>query len=434
MWLIVLVLFFSFLIRLIGINQSLWLDEAISVNVAKMSLSNIVNNFSIADFHPPSHYFFLNIWIRLFGDGVVVMRISSVLFSLITIYLVYKIGKEIKNKKFGLWAALLTGVNPLLIYFSQELRMYMLVVMLLVGAIYFFIKLNKEVNWRNILGFNLLIGSSFLSFYGSIFLIGAMFLYWLFKKKFKLFFINSIGIILAIIIIGPLLWTQLMNSQKALVDVSNWASTLGKVNLKNLFLIPIKFTVGKISWYPKKFYYLIAGLGTMVAALFSLKGLIKDKVLRFLLIVPLILGIIFSLKTPLLQYFRFLYLIPIWSLLIAYSKKGRKIVFIIFLLFSSIYLLNPKMHREDWKSLSASLKKEDNIYLISSFGDPIRYYNSEVKINDIKSSEPEEDKIKIVKYGEEIHGVDSSKKVEGLGYKKIGEENFRGIKLEKWQK
>ena len=434
MWGIVLILIFSLVIRLIGVNQSLWLDEAISVNVAKMPITSIVKNFSIVDFHPPSHYFFLNLWIKLFGDGVIVMRISSILFSLIMVYLVYKIGKEIKNKKFGLWAGLLTGVNPLLIYFSQELRMYMMVVMLLVGAIYFFIRLNKKVNWKNILGFNLLIGLSFLTFYGSVFLIGAMFLYWLFKKKFKLFFINSIGMILAMIIIGPLLWTQLMHSQKALIEVSNWASTLGKVNLKNLFLIPIKFTVGKISWYPKSFYYGVAGLATAVISLFSIKGIVKNKVLRFLLIVPLILGIIFSLKSPLLQYFRFLYLIPIWSLLLAYSEKGRKIVLVIFLLFSSIYLINPKMHREDWKSLSEGLKKEDNVYLISSFGDPIKYYRPEIKINDIKNSNPEEEKIKIIKYGEEIHEVNSQEKVEKLGYKKISEESLRGMKIEEWQK
>jgi len=45
-------------VRLIGLNQSLWLDEAISANVAKnYSYSEIVNKFSINDFHPPLYIF-----------------------------------------------------------------------------------------------------------------------------------------------------------------------------------------------------------------------------------------------------------------------------------------------------------------------------------------------------------------------------------------
>ncbi len=431
---IYLVLLFSLVIRLVAINQSMWLDEAISANVSKRPMLDIINSFSFGDFHPPSYYLFLNFWTSIFGNGVIMMRFSSVLFSLITIWLVYEIGKEIKDEKIGFWAALLTAVNPLFIYFSQELRMYMMMVMLLMGALYFFIRLNKKVNWKNVLGFNLLAALSFLTFYGSVFLIAAMLLYWLINKKFKLLFINSSGLILAILVISPLLWKQLMNSRKALIEVSNWSLTLGNVNFKNLALIPIKFTVGKISWYPKIFYYGIATLSTLIVWLLAFKEMIKDKLLRFLLIVPLIMGIIFSLKSPLLQYFRFLYLIPILSLLLAKSKKGRKIVLIIFLLFTSIYLINSNMHREDWKSLSGTLKKEDNVYLISSFGDPIRFYNPEIKINDIKYDEAKEEKIKVVKYGEEIHGINSQEKVEKLGYKKIGEENFRGIKIEEWEK
>ena len=109
---IIFVLILGFILRLIGINQSLWLDEAITANVVRLPINKIVSDFSANDFHPPLHYWFLNIWQKIFGDGVVMMRLSSVLFSLITIYLVFLIGKEIKNKNFGFWAALLVAVNP----------------------------------------------------------------------------------------------------------------------------------------------------------------------------------------------------------------------------------------------------------------------------------------------------------------------------------
>lgn len=433
---IIIILIFSFVLRLIGINQSLWLDEAISVNVAKLPIETIVSRFSIRDFHPPVYYWFLNIWIRLFGDQVWVMRLSSILFSLITVWLVYKIGKQIKDKKTGLWAALLVGINPLLIYFSQELRMYSLVTMWLVGSIYFLIKIIKKPNWKNILGFNIMTALSFVTFYGSIFLIGAEILYLIVNKKIKLMMLSVLGIILAIILIYPILSTQLQYSQQALVEIGNWSLALGKVNLKNLLLIPLKFSVGKVSWWPKLSYYLVGGLWSLIVFGLTVKGLFKNKLLRFLLIMPLIFGIIFSLKSPMLQYFRFLYLIPIISLLISLGtqKNTKKILTIGFLVFSGVYLLNPKMHRENWKGLANALSFDDNIYMIESFADPINFYNPNLKINALERKLPMEEKIKVIPYGEEIHGFNHRELLGGIKYKKISEKDFGGVTWEEWVK
>ena len=46
---IIVVLILALGLRLIGIGQSLWLDEAISAHVAKMPIGEIVRNFSIGD-------------------------------------------------------------------------------------------------------------------------------------------------------------------------------------------------------------------------------------------------------------------------------------------------------------------------------------------------------------------------------------------------
>lgn len=429
-----LVLIGCFLISLIGINQSLWLDEAISVNKAKLPIEIIVPQFSIRDFHPPVYYWFLNIWINLLGDQVWIMRLSSVLFFLITVWFVYMIGKEIKDKKTGLLAAILTGINPLLIYFSQELRMYSMVTMWLTGSIYFLVRMLKKPNWKNILGFNILTGLSFVTFYGSIFLIGTEILYLLINKKIKLFLMSIWGIILALIGIGPLLITQLQYSQQALTDIGSWSAALGKVNLKNLLLIPLKFSIGKVSWWPKINYYIVGGLWAIMVLSTTLKGLIKDKLLRFLLIIPLILGIIFSFKTPMLQYFRFLYLVPIMLLLISLEikKSTRNFLIMGFLIFSGIYLLNPKMHRENWKDLTKSLSTNDNIYMVDSFADPIKFYNPKLKINAFEKNIPIEKKVKIVPYGEAIHGIDHKKTMEEIGYIKTEEKDFGGVTWEEW--
>jgi len=424
-------------LRLIGINQSLWLDEAISANVAKMPINQILSNFSINDFHPPVFYWFLNLWVNFFGSSVMMMRLSSVLFSLITIFGVYKIGKKIKNKQVGLWAAGLTAVNPLMIYYSQELRMYAMAVMWLTWAIYFWVKIvKKDDSKRNWIWFNLFVFLAFTTFYGSAFLIGAMVLYFLFNKEWKNLAKSVLGAILAVLIVSPLLWQQLKISGQMLATVTNWSLVLGKVNLKNSLLIPLKFCIGRISWYPKISYYIISGVWTIVVFGVAIKNSRKEKILIWLMIVPLILGILFSFKSPMIQYFRFLYLIPILSLFLA-SEKNKILKIILaagMVAFSLMYLLNPKMYREDWKEIVASLGNGEKVYMIGSFGDPVKFYNPTILIKNITKINPTENKIVLIPYGEMIHGINTKEKLEKLGYKLVEQNVFREITLEKWQK
>src|SRR3989338_7540643 len=150
----------AFLIRLIALNQSLWLDEAVTANVVKnLGFSQIVSGFSPTDFHPPLYYLFMKLWTNFFGYSEIALRMPSVLFSLLTGYVIYLIG--------GIWAAVFFLFNPLIVYYSQEARMYMMVTFFLTGALYFFISKKNQIF------FNLFIFLSLLTFYGSIFLVAA---------------------------------------------------------------------------------------------------------------------------------------------------------------------------------------------------------------------------------------------------------------------
>lgn len=442
---IIAVLVLSLVLRLIGINQSLWLDEAISANVAKMPIGEIVKNFSINDFHPPLYYWFLDIWTKIFGSNVVLLRLSSVLFSLVTIYFVYLIGQKIRNKKVGIWAAILLAINPLFVYFSQELRMYAMATMWLTIGFYYFVKIKNNLSIslktrkykiKDLVIFNLMMGLAFGTFYGSIFLIAAFAIYFLIKKEWKLFWLTNIGTGLAILALAPLLITQIRNSQIMLMTVSNWALVLGKVNLKNLILIPLKFSIGKINWYPKYLYYLIGGGWSVIILGLILKNKKEGNWLKIFLVVPIILAIIFSIKSPLLQYFRFLYLVPIVALVLTINcdKKWQKILVTGgFLIFSLMYLLNSNYYREDWKGVSMELKNKQGVYMVESFGDPIKFYEPEIKIYDLRSKIYESE-INVIPYGEIIHGVDHEKILTDLGYKKTNEKSFREIVLEDWKK
>src|SRR3989338_693444 len=188
---IILIFLAAFLIRLIALNQSLWLDEAVTANVVRnFRFSQIVNGFSPTDFHPPLYYLFMKLWTNFFGYSEIALRMPSVLFSLLTGYVIYLIA--------GVWGATFFLFNPLIVYYSQEARMYMMATFLLTGGLYYFLRSQKlevksqkfKLKFKSLLLMNLFFIFSFYTFYGSIFLIATILLYLLFKKRYKVFFVS----------------------------------------------------------------------------------------------------------------------------------------------------------------------------------------------------------------------------------------------------
>lgn len=407
--------FFVLILRLLSLNQSLWLDEAISANVVKnYSYSDIITKFSPSDFHPPFFYLTLKVWTSVFGESEIALRLPSVIFSLITIYLVFRF--------FGFGPSLLLALNPLYLYYSQEARMYSLVTLLVFCAFLAF-------KSKKLLLYYLFTFLSLSTFYGSIFFFVAISLYWLSKKKYKNFFLYSLAPFISLLILSPLLWSQYQNSKAMLVSVKNWSSVLGPANLKNLILILIKFTIGRISFYPKWAYYLIAFLVTFPLWLKVIINSFRERSISFIFWTTLAVGLIFSLFTPMFQYFRFLYLIPFLCLIL---KKNLLYTFC-FLTFSLLYLVNPDFHRENWRDLAATLPPD--IYMIISASDPIIYYRPDIKIHDLVKDIPSTPEITILPYVSEIHGVDYASRLKDLGYFQKQSFSYVGpLTKEVWQK
>lgn len=422
----------ALVVRFIALDQSLWLDEATTARVAtQYDYFGIISKFSLSDFHPPLYYVYMKFWTGIFGASEVALRMPSVIFSMVAGYLVYLMA--------GIWAAAFFLFNPLVVYYSQEARMYMMAVFLLTGALYYLRKLSTK-NVANLIFFNVFLILSFYTFYGSIFLIIPMFIYLLYKKEYRGLIASSIMFLCYVALLSPLTFTQFKGSKIALSNVANWSSVLGTVNLKNLLLIPIKFSIGRIDFYPKAVYYAISGVWTLIV-LFGLRSALdkKHRLWAFLLISPLVLGLVFSLFSPLLQYFRFIYLIPLMAIILALSKDTKRNTYKIILLvgfvgFSLAYLLVPQFHREDWKGLSVSLDKKTPTYMVASSSDPLKYYLVGLKIRDIKElgSLTDEGKIIVIPYTADIHGVNYKKILEDKGYRMDNAKAFRDLTREVW--
>ncbi|MCX6732938.1 MAG: glycosyltransferase family 39 protein [Candidatus Roizmanbacteria bacterium] len=283
----------AFLIRLINLNQSLWLDEAIVAKVVRsIPFLQIPTQFSPHDFHPPLYYMLMSLWNTFFGSSEVALRMPSVIFSLIAGFYVYKIGSFLKDKKTATWATAFFLFNPLIIYYSQEARMYMMATAFLTAALYSLLRVtrDKELNKKHVYLFNIFSALAMLTFYGSAFFILGMILMSLFvipaqagiqRKKNQLKIIDWIpvftgmtwGLFLSLLLLSPLLLQQLNNAKMGLAVVKNWSLVLGKAELRNFLMIFLKFATGRISWFPKWSYYLCAGAATLITWFFIIFGL-----------------------------------------------------------------------------------------------------------------------------------------------------------------
>lgn len=423
-----LIIIFAFLLRLVSLNQSLWLDEAISASVVKnYSYLDIVTKFSPSDFHPPFYYLVLKTWTSVFGLSEISLRFPSVLSSLATGYFIYLIGALQKNKNTGLWASSFFLFNPLVIYYSQETRMYSLVTLFLTISLYSYLTNRKKL-------FNLFTFLSLITFYGSIFFIISILFWQLIKSGFKKTLPFVFGSVIALILLFPLLSHQYLVSKTMTITVPNWSLVLGKANIKNLLMIPLKFAFGRISFYPKTTYYLLSCLWTVIVFTPTIFSASKFFALIFLL--PLAIAFFISFSSPMLQYFRYLYLVPVLGLLLSrISNRTVKITIVSgFTLLSLIYLLSPQFHREDWKSLASSLPPNSAIYMVPSFSDPITYYRPDIAIKDIQKVDSRStENITVAPYGLAIHGIDLPSTLSPLGYTQSSAIVFRELSLEFWQ-
>ena len=116
--------------------QSLWYDEGVSAIVAQYDLASLAQ-WTADDIQPPLYYALLSGWGRLAGWSEWSLRFPSVFFGLLIIPLLSALTiRWSRSRLAGALAGLLATFHPLLLYYSQEARMYTLLVALGVGVAY----------------------------------------------------------------------------------------------------------------------------------------------------------------------------------------------------------------------------------------------------------------------------------------------------------
>ena len=112
-------------------RSSLWLDEALSVNLAQLPLGQLPDALK-HDGHPPFYYALLHGWMSLFGSSDIAVRSLSGLFGLATLPLVWILGRRKGGPTLAWVAVAVVAVSPFAVRYSNETRMYSLAMLLVV--------------------------------------------------------------------------------------------------------------------------------------------------------------------------------------------------------------------------------------------------------------------------------------------------------------
>ena len=154
-------------------RSDMWLDEALTVNIARLPLGQFPAALR-QDGSPPLYYFLLHFWMEVFGQGDLAVRSLSGTLGVISLPLTWVAGRRLGGRTVAWTATLLVATSPFAVRYSTENRMYMLIVVLTLVGLLFLDSALKRPGGLQLIGVSVVSGLLLLSHYWCIYLIGAV--------------------------------------------------------------------------------------------------------------------------------------------------------------------------------------------------------------------------------------------------------------------
>ncbi|MHB8961287.1 MAG: glycosyltransferase family 39 protein [Candidatus Limnocylindrales bacterium] len=151
----------------------LWLDETLSVEIARVPLGSLVEALRV-DGAPPVYYLLLKGWMAVVGDGTVGVRILTVLMVPVALLLAYRVGLRLGDVGAARGAVIALAVLPWTMRYGSETRMYLLVVVLVLALALAVESLHRSGSRRALAAVAALSGLLLLTNYWGFFLLAAV--------------------------------------------------------------------------------------------------------------------------------------------------------------------------------------------------------------------------------------------------------------------
>jgi len=396
---LLIIIFAGLILRIYDLDgESLWVDEGHAIQVASFDIDQLIGE-SARDNHPPLYSLMLHYWMKLFPHTAYYLRLLSVILGALSIFLIYKIGEDLFDKKAGLMSSMFLSFSVFHIQYSQEIRSYMMVVVLILLSFYLLVKL---IRTPKIIFFIFLIVVNTLMLYTHFlgwFILFAQNIYYILRFPFNKIRIKHFVIIDSIITILYIPWINIMFARLSDLQVNFW------VEKPTLITIPQTLLVysGTYTFYGIILFFLISILSLMGLFLYRKRKLTirkSDNHQNYLLLlwmwIPILVPFILSfVMTPV-----YLFRITIGASLAFYllaangfryikikSIKNGIITVVLILSIGTCGIYYTEINKERWKEATEYVELEAQTGDLLIFNAPFgldKAFNFYAKRNDFK--------------------------------------------------
>lgn len=295
-------------IRFWGLTGScLWFDEIFGVHAATQPFGSLLSFVARDLIHPPLFYILLKLWIMIGGESLLWLRLLPVVFSIVALVPFFLLCRELKLKWQAIAAALfLIAVNGSLIKYSQEVRMYSLLLCISLFSIWLFARfLNRGKNIWLLTAVNVLL---VYTHYAGWFVVAAEVTAVLLMQRIK---IVQIAKMAGIVLVSFLPWVYAIcnsGSIKAIEQNIGWVERPGLRVLGRFVLALVEpfyqaaSSVDVYSVYKVSVPVAVLVVGAMAVYLLSREENREEqmniKLLAVLIIVPAVLSFLISWLSP----------------------------------------------------------------------------------------------------------------------------------------
>ncbi|MGB4966306.1 MAG: glycosyltransferase family 39 protein, partial [Microgenomates group bacterium] len=254
-------------------TQSFWRDEAFSYLMAKMPLVEMAKT-TARDFNPPFYYALLHGWINIFGASEVAIRSMSLVFFAVSIFVFLMLlidVLKIPERKAWIYV-LLYGLNPFMLYYGIEGRMYSLFALLSLSSYY--LLMTRRWKWYAVCVF-----LGMYTHYFFMFVLGTQVLYVVLYERSTLFRLLKT---LTLPVVAFLPWLYYILPTMTTKTNDFWTEPLSFSESINT--LGILFTGYEMVWqfYNKHILYVSVAI-VAILVYFFMRKVRKDNVLSLLL-------------------------------------------------------------------------------------------------------------------------------------------------------
>ena len=153
-------------VRFYGLTAAaIWGDEGSSLLLSEYAVDDLWFH-AAHDVHPPLYFFMLRGWIEVFGDGIWSIRGMSAIPGVLAVGLGMWLMRLLSTRRAALLAGVLLALFPSAVRYSQEVRMYSLLAVWLLGATLALVYwVRQPARMRCLVAYVLLMAAAFYTHY-----------------------------------------------------------------------------------------------------------------------------------------------------------------------------------------------------------------------------------------------------------------------------